>query len=104
MWYVNGNNISMTEGDFGIELPITVHGVTLGEQDSIKFTIKSGDATIIEKDFSDISHNTINLDLTEAESALLPVGLYSYVLDWYQNGVFMCNIIPSGRFVVGDKA
>lgn len=103
MWNVNGNNIQMTEGDFGVKLPITVTGITLGEYDFIKVTIKSGEATVIEKDFSEIIQNTINLEFTEAESALLPVGTYSYSLDWYQLGAFMCNIIPSGRFVVGDK-
>lgn len=93
----------MTEGDYGIELPITVSGVTLGASDSLKITIANG-TPIIEKEFSDISQNTVNLFLTESESALLPVGTYVYSLDWYQNGSFLCNIVPFGLFEVGDKA
>ena len=93
----------MTEGDYRIELPITVSGVTLGASDSLKITIANG-TPIIEKEFTDISQNTVNLVLTESESALLPVGTYVYSLDWYQNGSFLCNIVPFGLFEVGDKA
>jgi hypothetical protein len=42
--------------------------------------------------------------LTEEESALFPVGVYCYRLDWYQEGTFMCNIIPDAVFKVVDKA
>ncbi len=96
----------MAEGDFGVELPITFSDVTLDNADEMKLTIKAsvnGDA-IIEKTFSNITENTINLVLTEEESSLLPVGSYVYVLDWYQNGAFLCNAIPIAAFKVVEKA
>ena len=106
MWYVSGLNLQMAEGDYGIKLPITVNGTELGGNDSIKvvFKNKKNGLTILEKDFSAITDNTIDLELTEAESALFPVGAYVYSLDWYQNGNFMCNIILCGLFKVVDKA
>ena len=54
-------------------------------------------------DFTHID-NTVELSLTEAQSALLPVGDYVYALDWYRDEVFMCNIIPQGVFRVVKKA
>lgn len=98
-----GNNISMCEGDWGIELPITISGVTLGANDSLKITI-ANTAPLIVKEYDNITQNTIRLVLTESESALLPVGTYVYSLDWYQDGTFLCNIIKYGLFLVGDKA
>ena len=106
MWKASGQNISMAEGDYGITLPITLGGVTLGSGDAVSFTIKAsvdGDA-ILTKTFSSISGNTLNLVLTSAESALLTVGLYVYAMDWYHDGEFMCNLVPAGRFRVVDKA
>lgn len=106
MWNVNANNIQMCEGDFGVRLPITITGPTFSTADTVKLTIKTavnGD-TILEKDFSDISQNTVNLILTATESALLPVGNYVYCLDWYQSGQFLCNIIPTAFYKVVDKA
>ena len=104
MWNVSGVNLQMTEGDYGVALPITVAGTTLGENDCIKLIIKdkvNGD-TILEKDFADISENTVSLELTAAET--LPAGSYVYSLDWYQSGSFMCNIIPCATLKVVDKA
>lgn len=106
MWNVIGNNLAMTEGDFGVDLPVTIGGATLGAQDSIRLTLKNapnGD-TIFTKDFTGITDNTVHLELTEAETDLLPVGAYVYSLDWYQSGTFMCNIIPCAAFKVVDKA
>lgn len=31
-------------------------------------------------------------------------GFYTYSLDWYQDGAFLCNIIPAGEFRVVVKA
>lgn len=106
MWNVIGQDLKMAEGDWGIQLPITITGTTFAENDEVKLTIKTalnGD-TILEKTFANISENTANLELTEAESALLPVGSYVYRLDWYQDGAFMCNIIPIASLKVVDKA
>ena len=104
MWNVNGITLNMTEGDWGVKLPVTVTGVTFTANDSVRIKIQRGETTIIEKEYTNITQNTFDLEFTEAESALLPVGSYLYSLDWYQDGAFMCNIIPSGLFVVGDKA
>ena len=104
MWNVTGNNLQMVEGDYGVELPMTVSGPTFAAGDELKLTIKNGGDTLVEKTFSNISQNTINFELTEEESALLTPGTYAYVLDWYDNGVFLCNIIPEAVFKVVDKA
>lgn len=104
MWNVNGITLNMTEGDWGVKLPVTVTGVTFTANDSVRIKIQRGETTIIEKEYTNITQNTFDLEFTEAESALLPVGSYLYSLDWYQDGAFMCNIIPSGLFLVGDKA
>lgn len=104
MWNVNGNALNMTEGDWGVKLPVTVTGVTFASNDSLKFVIKNGETTLIEKEFTNITQNTVNLEMTEADTSLLPVGSYVYRLDWYQDGSFMCNIIPISTFKVVDKA
>ena len=103
MWASRETSIKMTEGDWGIELPITISGVTLGASDSIKITVKKSERTVLFKEFTNIQNNTVKLVLTEQESASLPVGMYLYSLDWYQDGIFVCNIVPSGSFEVGDK-
>lgn len=104
MWTSNGNSIQMTEGDFGIALPITISGVTFASNDSIRIEIKKDAETVLTKDFTNIVGNEISLELTAEESELLTVGVYLYSLDWYRDGAFMCNIVPFGLFVVGDKA
>lgn len=106
MWNVNGQDLKMCRGDWGIRLPITVSGVTLSNNDELLFVLKKQDSgsAIITKTFSHIVNNTINLEFTENESNLLPVGGYVYSLDWYQNGAFLCNIIPSSLFKVVAKA
>ena len=51
----------MVEGDYGLELPITIQGTTLSAADTIKITIKSAKngSTIIERDniFAVICHD-----------------------------------------------
>ena len=106
MWAVNGQDLKMCEGDWGVELPITITGATFSASDEVKLTIKTavnGDV-ILTKTFTNISQNTVDLELTEAESALLSVGTYAYSLDWYQDSAFLCNIIPFALFKVVDKA
>ena len=106
MWRVLSNSISMTEGDFGVSLPINISGTTFAASDTIKLTILDGvnGTEIVAKEFTNIQQNTVALELTEAESALLPVGNYVYRLDWYQDGVFMCCIVEFGAFKVVEKA
>ena len=105
MWNVKQNNISMTEGDYGIQLPVTVSGIEFTANDVLKFVFKktkNGNA-ILEKEYTP-TKSTAQLELTEAETVLFPVGSYVYSLDWYQDGNFMCNIIPFANFKVVDKA
>lgn len=105
-WSSNGNNLSMCEGDWGIQLPVKLDGTTLTAQDCLRFTFKTekNGNTLFTKEYSNIEGNTVNLELTEAESALLPTGIYAYSLDWYQDGAFLCNITPSAQLKVVDKA
>ena len=106
MWNANGSTLQMAEGDYGIELPVVISGTTLVAADTLRFTFKSApnQQTILEKEYTNIQNNTVNLVFTEAESELFTVGTYFYCLDWYQNGNFMCNIIPQAVFKVVDKA
>lgn len=115
MWDVNNQNICMSEGDYGVAIPMSVSGADFDGSDHMKLTIKksvNGD-TILEKDFTNESGAfeksgnqsfDFSFVLTEEESALLPVGSYVYRIDWYQSGVFMYNIIPYAPFKVVDKA
>ena len=106
MWAVQGMSLQMAEGDYGIELPVTISGTTLSAADSLKFVFltEKNKQPILEKEFTNISDNTINLELTEAEAALFAPRMYVYRLDWYQNGQFMCNLISEAMFRVVDKA
>lgn len=106
MWYASETNLQMAEGDYGIQIPFIVSGTTLVNGDSLKFVFKkkmNGDA-ILEKEYSNLEDNTANLEFTRSESELFPVGQYVYSLDWYQNGLFMCNLILGSVFRVVDKA
>ena len=106
MWNVNGQELKMCEGDWGIKLPITIGGTTLTASDELKLVIKASENgnAVITKVYTDISQNTVELEFTEAESALLSVGTYYCTLDWYQSGAFMCNIIPCAILRVVGKA
>lgn len=106
MWRVSGNDIYMTVGDYGIELPITVSGATFDTADTLLIVIKTGISgdTLLEKTYEDIENNTIRLVLTDEESAALGVGNYVYRLDWYQDDEFLCNIIPYAKFKVVTRA
>lgn len=104
MWKADGNNIQMTVGDYGIKLPISVSSITVGQYDEMRFKIANQNAAVLELTFSNISDNTIDLELTAEQSAKLRVGSYLYSLDWYQNGSFMCNLIERALFKVVAKA
>lgn len=104
MWACYGTTLAMTEGDFGVELPVIITGPTFTASDELRIKIVGTDGTtIIEKTYDNITNNRFSLEFTASESALLPIGKYNYSLDWYQNSVFMCNIIPSGKLEVSDK-
>ena len=108
MWYVKGASIKMAEGDYGLKLPITITGTEISTTDSIRITIKEQNKYVHEpilvKEYQAITNNTVEFELTAAESAEIPAGNYYYSLDWYRNGMFVCNIIPAGLFRVVKKA
>lgn len=104
-WDVSGDYITMTEEDFGVALPFSVTGTTLTASDTLRFTFKNevNGTTILEKEYTPVN-NASGLMFTEAESALFKVGKYVYRLDWYQNGLFMYNLVECGTFRVVEKA
>ena len=106
MWDTNGLTVAMTEGDYGITLPVEIEGVTLGALDSIKIVFKTAKngTVVLEKNYDGIESNTVNLEFTAEESELFPVGYYVYSIDWYQSGTFMCNIVLCATLKVVDKA
>ena len=103
-WEVNGTDLTMTEGDFGIALPFTVQGIDLAAADNVKLVIKSPrGSALVEKTFTNIQQNTVSLILSAADSALLPVGRYVYYLDWYQGDAFLDNLVRCAEFKVVKK-
>ena len=81
MYKIIGQNINMTEGDFGVVLPITIileGSEHLTASDSFKISIytKTNGQEILSKEYSADNHNTINFELTEQESGLFKVGTY----------------------------
>lgn len=106
-WRSSGNNLQFVEGDWGIAEIVKILGLEeVVPADSFKFTFKTkrnGDL-ILEKVYTDLVTNLIELVLTEAETQLFPVGTYVYSLDWFQNGNFMCNIVDCATLKVVDKA
>ena len=101
----NGKKIIMTEGDYGLSLPITINGTTFEPNDNIKLVIKrvANGEEVLSKNYSNIENNTFEFILTEEESKLLTPFDYVYTLDWFRDGKFLCNIIKDGAFQVEDK-
>lgn len=106
MWAVQGTNLQMVEGDYGIILPVAVSGTVLEAGDSLKFVFLQArnSEAVLEKELSTIVDNTVELEFSEQESALFSVRTYIYRLDWYRDGAFMCNLIPEALFKVVEKA
>lgn len=100
--------ITMTEGDFGIVLPIEIDTdrTELTSNDKFVFKIfkEINSEAIIEKVFENITNNTIELSFTREESEKLEIGDYYYDLDWFQEDVFLSNILRKKKFKVNDKA
>lgn len=103
MWRANGNDLQMAVGDYGVKLPIALSGITVGQYDEMRVKIANQNSTVLELTFSNISGNSIDVELTAEQSAKLRVGNYVYSLDWYQNGSFMCNLIERALFKVVTK-
>lgn len=105
MWSGDVNRLIMTEGDYGVELPVTITGVTLDANDSLRFSFVDSEGNLIlEKDYSEIVDNEVALSFTEEESAQLPAGAYAYSIDWYQDSNFLCNLVVGCVLRVVDKA
>lgn len=98
--------IEMTEGDFGIVLPISISGIELNGSDkfSLKIFEEIDGEPIITKTFENIVDNTLELQFTQEESQKLEVGSYYYDLDWFQDDTFLSNILRARTFKVNDKA
>ena len=97
--------IMMTEGDFGLSLPITISGAEISNDEVIEFFIKNnnGDEVIKSKKYNNINNNTFDLVFTKEESNLLKKGIYLYYLDWYKDNEFLGNIINGEVFEVEEK-
>ena len=106
MWGVVGNNLTMTEADFGVGLKTTLKGISFSNGDSIRFTFKdkANGETILTKEITTVTNNQFTLILSQADSLLLPIGTYVYSADWYKEGNFMCCIVEQATLKVGDKA
>ena len=96
----------MTEGDYGIKLPVTVNGAELQENDTLVFTFKTAKngTTKLTKTYTITDSNTVDLEFDDTDTAVFAVGSYVYSLDWYKSGEFLCNLISSAVFRVVDKA
>ena len=108
MWNTKGKNsvdLTMTEGDFGVEMSIAIDGLSISTSDTIELTIKKerNGKAILEKTFEINDDNTIDLVFTEAETDDLKVGTYLYRLDVYRNGLFMYNVVNNAKLKVEDK-
>ena len=101
----SGKKIIMTEGDYGLDLPIKIVGATLQSNDEIRMLIKTqrNGTVLLEKNFENIQNNTIDFSLTKEESSVFKPVNYVYVLDWYRDNEFLCNLVPDGTFKVEDK-
>lgn len=108
MFKVTDNNIEMTEGDYGIVLPMDLElEGTISASDSFKITIYEAiDADpIITKPYNNISDNRIEFSLTEEESKLLKAGKrYYWDLDWYFEKIFLNNIVAKAKLKINEKA
>lgn len=108
MWNTKGKNsvdLTMTEGDFGVEMTVEIDGFTISSSDTVELTVKKtrNGKAIVEKTFEINEDNTIDLVFTEDESDDLKVGTYLYRLDIYRNGVFMYNVVNNAKLKVEDK-
>ena len=107
MWIVTaGKDLQMTEGDYGVDLPIVIKGPEFSSSDTINFVVKTSvnGTQKLSKTFTNITDNIVNVRLSSSDASSLPVGTYVYTLDWYRSGSFMCNIIPYAIFKVVEKA
>lgn len=109
MFKIQNTKIQMTEGDFGIVLPISIvleNDETITSQDTfaIKIYKDTNKNRIISKEYTVDENGDINFELTQEETAKLPIGEYKYDLDWYDSNNFLVNLIGDEVFSVIEKA
>lgn len=104
MWVVSGTNLQITKGDYGLALPITLSGAELSASDQIEIRFKNNKTgkVFLKKNLTPVD-NIVELEFSEEETQKFAVGSYSYAMDWYQNGRFMCNVISSANLKVVSK-
>ena len=111
MYKIDGLNIKMTEGDYGVILPIeleTENEETFDVDDFFAMKIYDGLNTLplITKiyEYSEFENDTIPFTLTQEETALLKVGNeYIYDIEWYQNDIFQCCIVEKKSYGITEK-
>lgn len=106
MWNVDGNNLRVTEEDFGVALRCRFTGIELTSNDVLKFTFKNkpNGSVILTKEFTNLESNTFDLVFTSEDMQSLPIGSYTFTVDWYQEGLFRYCLIEKATLKVGDKA
>ncbi len=98
-----GKTITMTEGDYGLHLPIKINGINISAEDSIKLSIKNEEKNVYEKEYKNVENNTIDFCLEKADSLKLTTGNYIYLIDWYKDNKFFCNIVNGYSFNVNKR-
>ena len=104
MWNKENNKISMTKGDYGIALPITITGIEIESGEQIIFYLKkTNNEEVLKKIFENLKDNTFDLEFTKEESERLEIGTYLYNIDWYKENVFLGNIVKNEIFEVSER-
>jgi hypothetical protein len=104
MWNKENNKISMTKGDYGIALPITITGIEIESGEQIIFYLKkTNNEEVLKKTFENLKDNTFDLEFTKEESERLEIGTYLYNIDWYKENVFLGNIVKNEIFEVSER-
>ena len=98
MTKIEGKNIIIDYGDFGIKTPISITNVL--ETDTIKFEISDiNNNVIIEKALPYENERWI-FELTEDESKKLEIRDYLYSIKQYRDGVLQNTINKNSLFKV----
>ena len=98
MTKIEGKNIIIDYGDFGIKTPISITNVL--ETDTIKFEIYDiSNNSIIEKELPFENGKWI-FELTEEETKELEIKDYLYSIKQYRNGILQNTINKNALFKV----
>ncbi len=104
-FYAKGTHLHLTRGDYGIPLPIqiTSHCAScrdsLLDGDEILLEISKGDRVYVSrrKAWEDLRLNdgVMVLELTQAESESLELGLYTWQIYWLRGQEIRCRLLRS---------